>query len=82
MPAESSIDASSRAEISGVMVVDSADVAAGKPKTVFITGAFYTTLDTVMGVFRYFNMYNYVFEPGSRWFVNTTVRSCHFFCSL
>jgi len=71
--------ASARAEFSGVMVIDTIAVAAGKPKTLYITGAFYTGVDPVMGFFKYFNKYDYVIEPESRWFVNTTVRPHCFF---
>jgi hypothetical protein len=70
--------ASSRAEFTGIMVVDTVATTPGKPKTLYITGAFYTTLGIVMGIFRYFNQYNYVLEPKSRWFTNTTVSLSRF----
>jgi len=70
------LSASARAEFSGVMVIDTVATAAGKPKTLYITGAFYTG-EAVMGVFKYFNKYDYTFEPESRWMVHTTVRSYH-----
>jgi hypothetical protein len=71
--------ASSRAEFNGVMIVDTVATTLGKPKTLYITGAFYTTLGILMGVFKYFNQYDHVIEPKSRWFVNTTVRLHRFF---
>ena len=80
-PADTS--ASSRAELSGVMIVDTITTTPGKPKTLYITGAFYATVGIVMGVFKYFNLYDYAIEPKSRWFVNATVRSrylFHFLC--
>ena len=81
MTPDSPVDtsASSRAELSGVMVVDTVTTTPGKPKTLYITGAFYATVGIVMGVFKYFNLYDYVIEPRSRWFVNATVRSCRIF---
>ena len=71
--------ASSRAEFNGVMVVDTITATPGKPKTLYISGAFYTAVGPVMGVFKYFNKYDHVIEPESRWFVNTTVRLCRIF---
>ena len=39
-------------------------------------------VDPVMGIFKYFNKYDYVIKPGSRWFFNTMVGShCVLFCS-
>jgi len=55
---------SARAELSGVMVIDTITTTPGKPKTLYITGAFYTTVDPIMGVFKYFNKYDYNIEPG------------------
>lgn len=68
-------DTSARAEISGVMVLDAIATTPGKPKTLYITGAFYTPPGPILGVFKYFNKYDYDFLPKSRWFVNTTVGS-------
>jgi len=68
-------DTPARAELSGVMVIDTVTTTPGKPKTLYITGAFYTAVDPIMGVFKYFNKYDYAIEPESRWFVNTTVSS-------
>lgn len=65
---------SARVKFSGVMVLDSITVAVGKPKTVYVTGGFYTSLGIVMGFFRYFNGGDHCFEPESRWIVHTTVR--------
>ena len=76
-PADTS--ASARVEFSGVMVVDTVTAAAGKPKTLYITGGFYTGIAIIMGAFRYFNRGNHLFESGSRWFVHTTVSSHRFF---
>jgi len=67
--------ASARAEFSGVMVLDATTATMGKPKTLYITGGFYTGIEPVVGVFRYFNGHDHHFEPGSRWFVHTTVAS-------
>ena len=72
------MDTSSRAEFSGVMVVDSVTPAAGKPKTLYISGGFYHG-GPVMGVFRYYNGPDYVFEQDSRWFIHTTVSPYHVF---
>lgn len=73
--------AASRAEFCGVMVVDTVTTVQGKPKTLYIAGAFFSTVGPVMGIFKYFNKYDYVFDPESRWFTNTTVRSHHIFIS-
>jgi hypothetical protein len=79
-PTDSSIPA--WAEFSGVMIIDTVTAAAGKPKTLYITGAFYTGMDPVMGAFKYFNKYDHVIEPENRYFVHTTVRSyCIFLVS-
>jgi len=75
MTADGPTDTSARAEFSGVMVIDTVAAAAGKPKTLYVTGAFYTGVGAVMGAFKYFNKYDYLIEPESRWFVHTTVRS-------
>lgn len=68
--------ASSRAEFNGVMIIESITTAPGKPKTLYITGAFYATLGILWGIFRYFNNDDLIFKPESRWFVNTTVSLC------
>ena len=60
------------------MVVDSVIAATGKPKTLYIVGGFSSSA-TVMGAFKYFNKYDHVFEPQSRWVVHTTVRLCRVF---
>ena len=74
-------DISSHAEFSGLMVVDTIFTPVPeKPKTVFISGAFYHGGTGVMGVFGYFNGPEYEFRPDSRWFVHTTVsQQCIFF---
>jgi len=79
MTADGPADTSARAEFSGVMVIDTVATATGKPKTLYVTGAFYTGMGAVMGAFKYFNKFDHCIEPGSRWFVHTTVRSCFFF---
>jgi hypothetical protein len=71
------ISVSARAEFSGVMVVDTVTTTSGKPKTLYIAGAFYTGGDPVMGIFKYFNRYDHVLGSGSRWMIHTTVRSHH-----
>ena len=75
MTTNSIADTSAWAEISGVMVLDAIATTPGKPKTLYITGAFYTPPGPILGVFKYFNKYNYDFLPKSRWFVNMTVGS-------
>ena len=70
---------SARAEFSGVMVVDAVTAAAGKPKTLYITGAFYAGTDVILGTFKYFNKPDHVIEPNDRCFVHTTVKSCRIF---
>ena len=72
------LSASARAELSGIMVVDSVIAAPGKPKTLYIVGGF-SSSTTLMGAFKYFNRYDYVFQPQSRWVVHTTVRLCFIF---
>ena len=67
----------SHAELSGVMVIDTITTSPGKPKTLYITSAFYNVVKLMMGVFKYFNKYDYIIELESRWFVNATVRFCH-----
>jgi hypothetical protein len=57
-PADTS--ASSRAELSGVVIVGAITTTPGKPETLCITGAFYVTVGIVMGVFKYFNLYDYM----------------------
>ena len=74
----SPVDTPSRAEFSGVMVIDSITPAAGKSKTLYISGGFCHG-GPVMGVFRYYNGPDYVFEQDSRWFVHATVSQYHIF---
>jgi len=82
MSSGGSVDPSSRAEFSGVMVIETVTTPnAAKPKTLVITGAFYNG-GPVMGAFRYYNGPAYEIEPGSRCFVHTTVRSYCFFVFL
>ena len=64
-----------------MMVIDTITTTPGKPKTPYIAGAFFSIAGPVMGVFKYFNKYDYVFDPESQWFVNTTVRSNPVFVS-
>lgn len=68
---------SSRAEVNGLMVVDAVTFFQDKPKTLYITGAFYTVAGPVLGIFKYFNKHDYKFiVAGSRLFVNATVWLC------
>lgn len=62
-----------RAEFSGVMVIESAIAACDKPKTLYIVGTFCVNTAVILGAFRYFNKGDFKFEANSRWFVNTTI---------
>lgn len=78
-------DVSARAELCGVMVVTAVTAAVGKPKTLYIAGGFYSGgTDSTLGVFRYFNKFDHVIEPDTRWLIHATVRphSIHCFSRL
>jgi hypothetical protein len=54
--------------------------AAGKPKTLYITGAFYTGTEVILGMFnKYFNKSDHIIKPNDRCFVHTTVKLCRIF---
>lgn len=64
------------AEFSGVMVIDATFSAPGKPKTVYIFGGFSLGVGSpIMGVFKYYNRCDYIFEHNSQWFTHTTITS-------
>jgi hypothetical protein len=66
MSADNFVDnsASTRAEFGGVMVVDAVVAAAGKPKTLYITGAFYTGYRTCDGCFQILQQTRLCFRAG------------------
>lgn len=66
---------SARAEFSGIMIIDSVTAAPGKPKTLYITGAFYAGTGIMLGLFKYFNRYDHVIGREDRYFFHATVRS-------